>query len=850
MIRWMLSAVTLMAAPAHAERMPGQPTAPAEVVAPGTEAPETMRQPTVREVTARSLARVAMVDLKFARAPGVPEFSVAADLLELAHELDPKDEDILRLLIEATTQTGDQARAAELSLDLIRLDPGDTVAQLNRISANISRLQSVEERIAVYEQFLGRQGESFDSSIRSRLALDCALLHREGGNLASFTDKLALAAKLDSTNKEAAALVAALVASRGDPAPRRLESLILLLLADPLDANTHLEIARELAAGGANAGAWRFYRLYRSIMEAYGQVVQTGVVAEIAVQNWLVNGPGKVVSDLNDAILVPRRAAAESIERARAAGATPDEIAAMGDPKAIRLHPELERVWVLAASAAGDEAGVRLALAEMVDSTDAARRRATDPSARPEGLSENVARATATEQRLALIWARLLLAQQVPEATADLETLRSEFSLAPDLVARFEGWAALRTGDLAAARAKLEPIADREPLAQLGLAAALEASGDRIGAGEAYARVAERLMPGITGAWARARAALLLQRAPVASPLAQTLNAMARGVPDWIDQTIDAEPARRRGTPPVPQPRLIEMLGVRLVEDHGGPLDKVLLEISLRNMSPIPLALGGERTLNARLMLAPIIEIGARKVPGAASDVVSLERRLRLLPREQVVVRVWADPGFSGYFSEMAGGELTRMRWRVLQGFRFDSKGLMQVGPYSLSGETALYTRRTFPRSGESITDLAGVVRTCPAADFPALLGAVRWRLFRDENEELRLQPAERELMAAALSERYAAAGPDERLLMLSMLPASMAIRSLGRFDEAVMGVAETDARVALVRVATRVREKDSPALDAAEQSGDARLARTAQAMRTRLTSNPRTYSRFTFYSQ
>src|SRR5690606_22072900 len=113
-----------------------------------------------------------------------------------------------RLLLEAWYAAGDEAKVIEVTREIIRLDPSDTVAQLRLISDRISRYQSVEERQTAFDRLLGESGGAIDPSVRSRLALDDALLARELGDEQRFVERLSMATQLDSSNKPAAVLAA------------------------------------------------------------------------------------------------------------------------------------------------------------------------------------------------------------------------------------------------------------------------------------------------------------------------------------------------------------------------------------------------------------------------------------------------------------------------------------------------------------------------------------------------------------------------------------------------------------------------------------------------------------------
>lgn len=791
--------------------------------------------PPVEAVVARTLTRVALTDLKLVKSPGEADFVVAAELLALAASLQPADEDMLRLLIEAASAAGDRATVEDATRRLLKLDPGDTVAQLSLLSANISRLQDADSRVQAYERFLGPAGAALDPALRSRLALDLALLLRERGDAQGFADRLRLATTLDPANKDAAGLLVTFVGQRGDPPEKRLEALLILLGADPLDGHTHTAIARELASVGAAKQAVRFFESAEAILTKIGEPADAEFALEKRIQQWLAGGAGKVSAEFNEAISKPRKQIEEQAQLLRAAGREAD-IAKLPKPEEVKLSPEVERVWALAAHAAGDEAGLRQALEEMTSTLTRLQRARDDAAARPKEWTAEMAADAVTQHSVSLAWTRLLLDKDPTQADALVSILRMGAGLPADVSARLGGLLQARKGDPQGV-ATLREAATRDPLAQVALAVALELTGSRDEARQAFEAAADALRGTATAAWAIDRATALRGSPPQPRDEARLLGAMADGVPRWLDQMHI-------------RPQSFQSLQAALVADRGGPFDKPIIELTLRNMAPIPLAIGPDRPLNSRIMLGPAIDIGTRRVQGTSPEVVSLERRLRLMPGTEIKVRVWADPGYNGFLSELSAGELSRSRWRVVQGFRLNEKGTAEVGPMSLATETGIYLKQTYPHTAEPMARLADLVSTLPTAELSGLLGTLRWRLFLDEGGVARLNPEDTARVARALADRYAKAEPIERMLILSVLPSSRMLKALAPFDRAAAETPEQDPRVLLVKMATRAASPDDPLLAAAEGAADPAVRLVAGASKARLKGDSKTYSRFTLFGQ
>lgn len=809
---------------------PPAPTAapePAPAAAPAEPAPATLltlAPADVDAVTARSLARIAMIDVRVPESVREGDFALAAELLDIASSLQPKDAELLRLLIEAREQAGELDRAAELRRRLLALDPRDTVLAMGVIADRLGRLQDVDSRLSSYDRLLSEGGSSLDESVRSRLALDSALLLRERGDAAGFTDRLRLALKLDSTNKDAAALLYTFV-SQGDTTPaQRLEAILLLLYADPVDGQTHRLLGQELSAGGALVQAKRFLTNAGDLAAMFGGGRDPGIEAAIEVARWRMEGPSGTATRIADLVRKPREQLARQIEAAKQAATKSGEpIGELPKPEDIRLPAELERLWLFAASAAGDSTLTEAALAEIEESMSRAEAGSSNPDQRLAEVSVEAARAEAAVRRLDFLRAALLTGLRTERAAEVLPAVLETSGLAVDGRRALEGWMALRNGVLAAAETKFAEVESRAPIARLGRGQLEEQRGNKPAAAEAYLDAARMLGDTPAGAWAATAYARVSGSSIPAPPEAAALEAMAAGVPKWIDELIRDN-------------RRLTRLAVHESAQTIGPLDRLGLKLKLRNTSPAPLALGAEKALNSRVLVAPRTEIGSSPMGNALPNVFSIERRLRLKPGEEVEIELWPDGGFSGWFMELGAGQIARTTYRVLQGFRPREGGGYEVGPLGLSGESGSVIRRSFTGGSAPI---ASVIRTLSEASrdqLPEALGMVRYRLFRDHRGLERIPAPQRAELLATLTRRYTEGDAGVRILMLAMLPTGKFILAFTPFDEAVLATPETDPRVDIARIITRAIVPDAPAIVAGKAAADGTLKRVASLSEERLT--------------
>ncbi|MEX2218877.1 MAG: hypothetical protein WD749_08960 [Phycisphaerales bacterium] len=800
-----------------------------------------------RELLARSITRLALLDLRGTAAPGPADYRAASLLLTMAHELAPGDPEMVRRAIEAAYAADDRAMVLELTRTLLRLDPADTIAQLRLLTASITtRAQNADDRLRAYEACLsGPDSAHFDAAIKSRLALDAALLLRERGDEKGFVARLTQAVQLDSTHKEAAALAATYYAERV-PQDRvgGMEWLVVLLKADPVDPNVHMTIARELASAGAYAQAKRFHTNALRISYLTGGAVDE-MLLQGRVLQWYIEGPGAVVREINLELSVERDAAARQIRQRVEAKLPTDDIT---KPEEIRLSLPIASVAILTAQAAGEHASATAAMQEVTKTLNDTIPKIQE-AVRQGRLNEAQGQAQLVELTLHLYSLRLWAGLQVDEVKADLEQAMRQMERMPEGFAPLTGWLKVRTGDARGALADLEPIADASPMARLGVGAAFEQLGEKDRAIAEYRRVLRDYPLLLVGAWARARL-LALGGGEEIEPARAALERIAAGVPGYVDRMIAA-------------PR--EFLQLRTEVANAAPeaIDRVAVRVTIENLSDIPLALGADRPLSTRLLLAPRLDAGLAGSPLNRPEIVDVNQRLRLMPRERLTATIWPDPGQGGWLMEAMANRTIRVRWRVIQGFRIDRAGGFQPGPMGVASETEAVVRRPLPEASLSPAALAAKVAGDPVEMLPRLAFVTRAFLLAPALEEIgprRPEPLKGELgdappppqpppapdefkvVADAFAARYASLPPVQRAILVATLPHARLAPVMAGFDQVVRG--DADPLVQALVLVTRVSNAEDELLTRAAQSPDERVRALAGHLRARLAGSAPLYSR------
>ena len=770
---------------------------------------------------------MALVDLRVLENARAEDYLVAAALLTAAADKVPDDQDILRLAIDAAAQSGDNALVQKLNRRLVTLEPNDTRAQLTLIAGKISAAQTAEARLALYDAFLGPRGDSIDPSVRSRLSLDSALLLRETGDADGFVKRLGMATSLDPTNKEAAALACSFYVSRVNDPSGEFEMLVNLLKADPLDHQTNLMIGKHLSKYGAHKGSLRFYRNFSAIRERTFQPLDPSLLSEQYAQQWLCEGPEVVYKDLWEKIDKPRRILRSQREDAAKDGKSLDRLP---DPAKIRLSFELSQVLAAAALAAGKPEICDGALQDMAKTVNDIKTEIDTPNMRHSGLSEAELKDEYALWRRETAFTALCLGRLLVEIEPELEGVKADPATPPESLEIIELWRAVRRKD-ASVKPRLEALASEDPFACLALGQLAEDAGDKQEAATRYA-AAYALAPGtITGAWGRTKAAQAAGTPLPTTELSRALEAQAAGVPQWMDEMIL-------------RPSSFQSLSITPTAERFDTQTPVRMTVRIRNMSPIPLALGADAALNSRILLVPRISRGSDLLMDqTVPEVIKVDRRLRLLPREELVATVWAEPGFGGWLLTFLAGDRLREGWRAMQGFVVGESRVPGPGVFSTTVEIDPVYRSCLPQPDLSQEHLIEAIANAQTAELINTLALARIRMMQS-NPSGKLRAEDAQAIAAALIDRYRKSDATIRALMLTSLPTGRMALGMKAFDRAIRDEADTDPLVLLLRLVTRGDEPDDPTFALAMASKNPRLPTLAGVMRDRLKTTSRSYSR------
>ncbi|MEA5557615.1 hypothetical protein [Nodularia spumigena] len=760
-----------------------------------------------------------MLDLRLRDEPLERDYRLVGRLLDLAQLYAPEDGGLARERVEAWYQAGDLERVIDACRDVLRNDPSDTVAQLRLFTSQISRLNTAQQRLSVYERILGPDGATIDPSVRSRLALDAALLLRERGDTQGFVDRLSMATGLDSTNKEAAALAATYYASRATSQSELLELYSNLLYADPFDPAIYTTIAQILADVGSYTQARRFYDL--SVILSYAEGISPGidVAVEQLVLKWHTDGPESIVKELNVSILTQRDSARRTIESLDKQGIPSTGVT---PPSDIRLPIPLEQIRLLAANASGDEATVQSSAADLETSVDKLIENLTAQVTAGMMSTEDVTE-LASNAISELLLVTSLAGVQSDAMRAAMTSFLARRDVSVNVREQLAPWVDFRAGEYQRALEKFEALSGRSQAVDVGLALCHEALGRADRADELLRQVVESNRLSAVSTWARAkRMGTGGTWGDDPSDVARASTLIARGVPDWLDRMIR-------------ETRSFMILSAEAVPTDPSTPERPVIRLVLRNTAALALAVGPDRSVNSRMLVSPKLEFGLASRPDLQlPEVVNIDRRLRLGQGEALELRIWPENGYSGWLAETYAARTVRARWGLIQGFRLGSGSMYVPGAMSLATQTGQYTRNPlFPASNaaELMEQIAGL-GSLGVNSWYALSARVRGAALLPSELGGLSQP-ELEAIAVALKDAYPALASPARIVLLAGLPHGRQSPMFNVFDKGVES--ERDEHAIMLALITRVSTPDNPLLAYAESSPGNALREVARVVRSRL---------------
>lgn len=551
----------------------------------------------------------------------------AGALLEAASRVSPDEPRYHRLRHEALLQAGDIDGAIDALVRYCRLETTDLQAQARLIELYAQRMETAEAKLKYLREDLLRTG-TIPAEIRSHAAVLAARTLLERGERRAAVAMAGEAARLNPVNVEAQQLRFDLIASTGTPVDR-LNGLLAIVRAAPLRTPAVAAVAEELSLAGLGEAAATWYDAALTQFLRSGTPPPPTFVVDFAAR-LLANGQ-------------PREAAALA---SQVLNALPDVTSA----HIVRVAAEraMTAMGMSVENAERNRALARTALTNAVMEV-ASEAKVPGAATRPAGtveafaLPDLMAVAAAVRERpelreefitsagtLALY--HLIFLSDASVARAVLPALASLLPEDSPLLARIDGWAFLVEKRPLEARSRLSAIADRDPLAAMGLVR-LDGDSTELALRQTAESHARRLRSehthGVTGAVVSSE--LTPRRTPyLPSDTAVLFRDVLAGFPTRI---------LRLGTDPESF-YVLRAEPLRSVVGYGEPL---LVRVTLMNTTEFDLAIGDGSIRNDLWFDAVVRGLQPANFPGTAYD--RLGGPLVLRPRQQASRVTRVDSG-------------------------------------------------------------------------------------------------------------------------------------------------------------------------------------------------------------
>jgi hypothetical protein len=608
-----------------------------------------------RAYLSRALSRAARRLLVRAN-PELVHVRLAFDLARLATEVDKDSVECWRLFlaIAGASDPGDpEVQQAELEalVQISRLAPDDNVIRLRRLLLAIEQAQTVEERLARFEQLLRPESIALiGEDVAARLALDMALLYSRTGDTDAFSRRLAQAVELDPSFPSATAMAAGHF-GQGDPVAES-ELLVAALLADPTEVGFASQLGTLALNYGAYASAERMLQIAQFITRSSSQYS-----SELALQRALALwGTGRDKEALG--VITSHLRDLDSIER----------------EKVRRENPDLDSSEILQITAAEPS---QLSLLKAVilsesDDSQAYREYVAKVLKKLMAVIEQPASSDSDEQTKASFEQATLLLEAAAFAAwqgEDSEMVdrfvsaaRKRIDLTPEALGRFEAWSAIARGRSELAIEILAHMEEDDELAALALSIAYSRTDQISSAARIWLRLARDVPGTVIGIWSRNRLQESLGSVLSHSEIAGKIKDQIVQIPTSFDRLLlQRDAAYSLRFDPV----------LATVE----PFEPVIYTLEISNRSGIKISIGNDGPLLPTAALTcSTTAAGGGGTSQSNLLVLPIDRQLAIDPHNSMTIDIDLDFYPVGEISIARAGEGFSIAARAVSNFTSDGQ--------------------------------------------------------------------------------------------------------------------------------------------------------------------------------
>ena len=548
----------------------------------------------------------------------------------LAPDRRPAWDMVLVLADEISGAKPEVAAAArrEALAALARLDPSDDVVRLARIGDAIEAHPTADGRVRAYESVLDPKVRgTIGDAVAARLAYQLASLESRIGNTELFARWLGEAVKTDPSFPAAAQTAAGFFRMRVNDPAADVELLSIAAEANPRDLSTWSALVQVLLDGGAFRGAERVARLAIAVADAERRPETVySLTGDLATALW---GTGQRDAALRELDLRMGRLTEDYRRNISYRDPT------ITVERLNREFPPLPSTLSIAMLGLQKASGRTAEVASLVERAS----RGCDAEVR-RAQSRNEPATVIGEIELQKATTVLLFGTDVSGVPSMLDAAAKAGALGDRGRVRFDAMLAWRRGKLEEAVKALDPIREGDPLARYVHASALLDLKRTAEAAAEFKAVAEEAVGTSIGLLALDRLAEATGQATVltsqlsaerAQRAAAIEAALEKSLPKTIDQLVD-------------NPLRALLVELKPSTTAVKPYEPLSFTLRLRNGSRLPLAIGRDAPISGKVTLrAAASSVGSQAAPPLPVQPILVDRRLRLLPNEEINVTIDAD---------------------------------------------------------------------------------------------------------------------------------------------------------------------------------------------------------------
>jgi len=571
-----------------------------------------------QDIETDSASRLAEEFLRVAHKAAMSEpldilaISTAEILIQESTVLDPQNPSVWEAAVEVSQMADNPSFQNDAIKNLLATAQNDTSLQLSRLRNVVEQTNTVDQRMAVYEQLLS-EGRSalLDARVASRLAFDAALLQRQVGDIQQFARWLAESVALDPTYPDAMALAAGFFGDESADAFRRAELLAAAMLSNIRDTALQVSLAEFLMAYGDYKDAAAMYTFILGKNVGNEDEITDGLLADVILSRWAA---GDALSALDMATvrqtLVDKKFRKQT--KQQQPRLTPLELARIHAP----LAPKLSTIRATIYAEQGDELAAKQSLEAAIASMLSLAK--IYASANPPQLDFVVA------THLKAAWVTLWLSSDVDLANSLLATVEEGAVLEQKEKTLLDGWIALRKGNPQEAIQTLSTIQDNHQ-AQAGAALAHLSLGNKRIAATLFLNIAKQNGGSILGVWSKNQLQKIVETEFNIRPEIPQLQEMMTGVFQTINSFVLD-----------PRPELD--VQVYTNNETHAPYEPILINISFTNNTTVPLTIAKNGPIQPYLLLEINLEIPRVNLGVMPPVIVPMNNQLSIVPRETMVV--------------------------------------------------------------------------------------------------------------------------------------------------------------------------------------------------------------------